>query len=228
MRTKLAIIAFCFLFALAVIPANADQWNKKTTVTFTGPVEIPGMVLQPGTYVFKLLNSYSNRNIVLVYNADETYLYKMILAIPNYRLFPKEEPVLHFTERGKGSPDAVKAWFFSGDNWGQEFVYPKAEAVALAETEQAPVLSAELKAEETPEELAEVPVETVEPVEVAEVAEVTPVEEPAPIVAPEYVAARPYLEELPHTAQNVVPVLIFMGVFALILGGVMKFSSRTH
>jgi hypothetical protein len=34
--------------------ALADEWNQKTIVTFSGPVEIPGQVLDAGTYVFKL------------------------------------------------------------------------------------------------------------------------------------------------------------------------------
>src|SRR5689334_4359052 len=113
MRKRLAILAILFgcLLLWAAIPAAADEWNKKTTVTFAQPVELPGIILPAGTYVFKLLNSYTNRNIVLVYNEQENHLYTMILAINNYRLNPTGEPVLRFTERGRGAPDAVRAWF---------------------------------------------------------------------------------------------------------------------
>jgi hypothetical protein len=48
----------------AVFPTahvKADEWNKKTIVTFDQDVEIPGWVLPAGTYVFKLLNSGSSR-----------------------------------------------------------------------------------------------------------------------------------------------------------------------
>jgi hypothetical protein len=162
MRSKLAIL-FCFVLVLAAIPASADEWNKKTTMTFTQPVEVPGMVLQPGTYVFKLLNSYTNRNIVMVYNAEETHLFTMILAIPNYRLVPTGEPVLRFKEGARGTPDAVHAWFFSTDQWGQEFVYPKARAAQIAETAGEPVLEAEITPEQKSEELIDTKVAVVTP-----------------------------------------------------------------
>src|SRR4029079_12606649 len=71
--------------------AFAQSWDKKTTVTFSAPFEIPGVdaqVLPAGTYVFKLLDSASDRHIVQIFNKDETHLYSTILAIPNYRLTP--------------------------------------------------------------------------------------------------------------------------------------------
>jgi len=34
---------------------NADPWTKKTFVTFSDSVEIPGQILPPGTYVFNSL-----------------------------------------------------------------------------------------------------------------------------------------------------------------------------
>ena len=61
-------------------------------LTFSGPVEIPGVhlkgwsVLPAGTYVFKILNSQSDRHIVQIFNKDETAIYAAILAIPNHRL----------------------------------------------------------------------------------------------------------------------------------------------
>ena len=66
--------------------------NQKTVITFSGPVEIPGVhltgwaVLPAGTYVFKILDSQSDRHIVQIFNKDETKVYATILAIPNYRL----------------------------------------------------------------------------------------------------------------------------------------------
>lgn len=137
--------AFLVIAALQVKTANADQFNKKTIFTFSAPIEIPGssgpMVLPAGTYVFKLLDSLSNRHIVQVFNKDENHVYATILAIPNYRLEPTETTVIKFKESASGSPAAVKAWFYPGDNFGQEFVYPKSRAVELAKSTGEPVLS---------------------------------------------------------------------------------------
>jgi len=232
MRSKLAIL-FCFVLLIAVIPASGDQWNKKTTMTFTMPVEVPGMVLQPGTYVFKLLNSATNRNIVLVYNAEENHLYTMILAIPNYRLVPTGEPVLRFKEGAKGAPDAVHAWFFSTDQWGQEFVYPKARAAAIAETAGERVLEAEINPEEQPEELIETPVAVVTPEQKEEVyseevaeALAPPLEFAAP--AEDFAVREPVtVEELPRTASNL-PLVALLGFTSLALAGLLKLSFRAR
>jgi len=103
--------------------ARADDWNRKTTMTFSGPVEIPGVhlkgwgVLPAGTYVFKILDSQSDRHIVQIFNQDETIIYATILAIPNYRLQSTDKTVLTFRERPSGQPEALRAWFYPGRNW---------------------------------------------------------------------------------------------------------------
>jgi hypothetical protein len=120
---------------------NADAWDKLTTVTFSAPVEIPGQVLPAGTYVFKLLDSPGSRNVVQIFDAKQTKLYATILAIPDYRLKPADKTVITFEERAANSPEAIQAWFYPGDNFGQEFVYPKERAVALARANNRPVPS---------------------------------------------------------------------------------------
>ena len=44
---------------VAFVPSSVygDEWDKKTIFTFNAPVEVPGKVLTPGSYVFKLLNT---------------------------------------------------------------------------------------------------------------------------------------------------------------------------
>jgi len=206
----------------------ADEWDKKTTVTFGQAIEIPGMVLQPGTYVFKLLRSSNDRHVVLVYNPDEDYLYAMILAINNFRLNPTSDPVLNFEERAKGAPQALKGWFWPGDAWGQEFVYPTAQAAALAETTKEPVLSAEVTPVEKVEELIEAPVTEVAPEPApAEIAEATPLPEPvADTPAPEPAPAPPIAVELPKTASPL-PLIGLLGAASLSMGGLLRWLARS-
>jgi hypothetical protein len=88
---KASSIVLCALFACAFLlpTAAADEWNNRTTVTFSAPVEVPGVgapILPAGTYLFKLMDSPSDRNIVQIFNEDGTHLYTTVLAIPNYRL----------------------------------------------------------------------------------------------------------------------------------------------
>jgi hypothetical protein len=157
---------FCLgLMGVVLAPAaKADDWNRKTVITFSGPVEIPGVhlvgwgVLPAGTYVFRIMDSQSDRHIVQIFNQDETVVYATILAIPNYRLKATDRTVITFRERPAGEPEALRAWFYPGRNWGEEFVYPKAKAVELAKATKTPVLF-------TP---AEIPLEVAEPIKSAD------------------------------------------------------------
>jgi hypothetical protein len=154
MKTTRAQIIFLaglgFLGGL-VQHAMADDWDQRTIFTFSGPVEIPGQVLAAGTYVFKLADSTSNRNIVQVFSKNEKHLYGTFLAIPDQRLRSAGKPIITFDETPAGSPEAVRAWFYPGENYGHQFVYPKPKAVALAKANNTPVPSmpAELAANTT-------------------------------------------------------------------------------
>src|SRR5580692_2544096 len=97
----------CLLVCIGVLGAmtsalRADEWNQKTIFTFSGPVEIPGQVLSAGTYVFKLADSSSDRNIVQVFGKNEKHLYGTFLSIPNERLRPAGKPIITFDERAAG------------------------------------------------------------------------------------------------------------------------------
>jgi hypothetical protein len=133
---------------LPVASAQFEQgdYNRKTTVTFSAPVEIPGVhlkgfkVLPAGTYVFKLVDSQVNRHIVQIQSADEKKTYATIMAIPNMRVKRVDQTVITFRERPNGEPPALRAWFYPTDAWGEEFVYGKKEAKELAASNNTPVL----------------------------------------------------------------------------------------
>jgi LPXTG cell wall anchor motif len=219
------------MMASAFAPAAiADDWNRKTVVTFSGPVEIPGVhltgwsVLPAGTYVFKILDSQSDRHIVQIFSKDEKKVLATILAIPNYRLQATDKTVITFRERPAGEPEALRAWFYPGRNWGEEFVYPKAKAMALAKETNTPVLF-------TPTEIA---LEVSEPIRSADVPVVLQLKQ-APIMAikptgeeveiaevvtapPAHVDATPVASEssqtLPSTASSL-PLMAAFGLLAL-------------
>ncbi len=141
MKSKL-YLSVCLGMLGAMMPSlRADEWDQKTVFTFSAPVEVPGQVLLPGTYVFKLADSAWDRNIVQVFNKDENHLYGTFLAIPDYRITPADKTIITFDERPVGSPEAIKAWFYPGENYGHDFVYPKPKATALAKTNNTPVPS---------------------------------------------------------------------------------------
>jgi hypothetical protein len=143
MRFVRAICCTAALTAFLAPGVRADEFNKKTILTFSGPVQIPGATLAPGTYVFKLADLASNRHVVQVFDKDEKKIYATILAIPDQKLEPSDEPVVLFAERPAGTPQAVKAWFYPGETIGNEFVYPKDQAMKIAKASHTSVLSME-------------------------------------------------------------------------------------
>jgi hypothetical protein len=218
MRIALVVSALALVGAVFAPGTHADDWNKKTVLTFSQPVEIPGQVLPAGTYTFKLADvSLSDRHIVQVFNADGTQLITTVLAINNYRLHPTGATVIRFSERAGDNPDAVKAWFYPGDTFGQEFVYPKQRAIELAIVEKEPIPA--IAMDTTLADLPSAPIEAVTPeqkeVPVAEAIAVTPpaTEETAPLVA-QNVAPAPMAASLPKTASPV-PLIALLGLASL-------------
>ena len=153
------LITLCLLGAVILPKARADEWDKKTTLTFNEPVQVPGTTLSAGTYVFKLADT-EDRTIVQIWNEDETRLIATILAVGDYRADTPDKTIIRFDERPAGQPVALKAWFYPGDNSGVEFVYPKQRATELAQANQQPVLSVR----EDATDAASMKTATVEPV----------------------------------------------------------------
>jgi len=216
----LTAIGGIFLLALVFTPllrAGNDVWNKKTTMAFSAPFEIPGgQVLPAGTYVFKLLDSPYDRDIVQIFSEDQNHIYATILAIPNLRLRAPENTIMNFTERAAGSPQAIKVWFHPGERYGHEFVYPKARAVELAKITNEPVPS--MPTEMTPNVTAPATSgneETVVALENAPLKAEEPSGEEVPIAS----AFAPTTEvaSLPKTASSM-PLVGLIGMLALAAG----------
>ena len=108
--------------------------SRMTKITIDAPVRLPAVTLQPGTYVVKLLNDDANRHIVQFFDKDNLHLITTTIAIPNQRLKPTGKSVFTFWEVPAGQPKALRAWFYPGDDFGQEFAYPKEQAAQISAT----------------------------------------------------------------------------------------------
>ena len=228
-RFKVVALIFCAsLVALAFASSvEAQTWNKRTIVKFSQTIEIPGVgqkFLPAGTYVFKLVDSVSNRDIVQIFSEDETHVFATILTIANYRLKATDETVMTFRERPVGQPEAIRAWFYPGANWGQEFVYPKTRAIELAKVTQQPILF--VPSEVAPEmakpvpvvALKEAPIKAVTPR--GEEVEIAQVVEPPPV---QTASARPPV--LPKTSSPL-PLFGLIGLLSLGAGFALSIFSK--
>jgi len=205
-----------FAAALAVVStAKADNWDKRTVLTFREAVETPGVVLPPGTYVFRLLGSQSDRDIVQILNERENQVYNTVLAIPDYRNEPTGHTVMTFEERVAGSPQAIKTWFYPGDLWGDEFVYPKVHPVPAVKIASAPPAAAIPAPVVAPPVAKAPPAPAPKPVEMAKAA-------PAPVTAPAAPPApQPPATELPKTASEM-PLIGLLGSLCTIAGVILN------
>jgi LPXTG-motif cell wall-anchored protein len=214
----ITFLATALAGVLTVPTLSADPVYKLTEVTFAQPVEIPGMVLPAGTYVLKLLDPYMDQDIVRFYNPKMDHMYAMVFAVRAFRLEATNRPVVTLAERARGAPPAIKKWFASGQNWGEEFVYGKVHPIGAAEPAPAPkeLQPAQTAVTETP---------APEPAPVAEAAPVK--EEPIEIAQVETIPAPAALEpaeipaELPKTGTDL-PLIAIGGAFLLLTGAVLR------
>ena len=224
-KATLIVLALS-MFGTFVVPsvrAQAQVGNDKTVITFSQPFEIPGgQVLPAGTYTFSLFDSTTSRRIVQVFSADGTKLIATILAINNYRFRATDQTVMFFSERPADAPEALKAWFYPGNNWGTEFVYPKQRAIQLAIAEKEPVPA--LTTDTVPAAVAELrsaPIIAITPeqkeVPVAEAIQTTP----EPVLVAQNRTSEPLAQELPQTA-SLLPLMALLSVVSLGLAFVLK------
>jgi len=190
-------LTLALLFAAPTL-TRGDEWNLMTRFSINHPFEVPGMVLQPNTrYVIRLLDSPSNRNVVQIYNEDQTKMLTMFQAISAERLEPTDKTLFTFMEMQPSYPLPIKEWFYPGRLHGLEFVYPKEQAatIALHRLGAEPVT-------ETATNITKTETTTVAE-EKPSVAEATPAEESAK--AEEQVTEEAVVEQPVEIAQNTTP-----------------------
>jgi hypothetical protein len=205
---------------LSVVPAaKADTWDEKTVFTFNAPVEVPGRVLAPGAYVFKLADSASNRQIVQIFSRDEKHVLGTYLTVPDYRLRPTSDTRISLEERSAGEPEAVRSWFYPGQTYGHQFVYGKPKTIEVARMTVetfVPIPSVtDAKPQEVKEDPAPLTVAMAQPP--ANPAAPQTVEESTPVESAPVLQAK----TLPRTASSA-PLAGLLGVFLLTAAGVLR------
>ena len=219
-----SVLVAAFLVTMAPAPAGAETTDKLANLTFSGPVQIPGVMLNAGTYRFRLADD--GRKVVQVLSPDGLRVYGAFHTMPVSRVEATDDPIVTFRETPAGVPPAVASFFYSGEHDGYEFMYPRGGPVMTAKVmPQPPITYARIPAAVIPE-----PIATPEPApllteRVAEAA-VEPAREPVvePAVEPPAAPAA----ELPQTATPL-PLYAFGGFASLVLGlGAGLMRRRLH
>jgi hypothetical protein len=144
-RTKSTVFAAFagVMLTAAALAAQGIPSDRSTFVTVSGPVSLPGVTLPAGTYLFRLADSLSTRNVVQIFDKDRTKIFATIIAVSAERMEPSGEAVITFKETPSDRPPAVHYWYYAGEKSGQEFVYPKEQAMQIAAASGESVLAAD-------------------------------------------------------------------------------------
>lgn len=217
-RLTTALVATAIGMVVIAPRAKADDWDKKTIITTSAPLNVAGTVLQPGKYVFQLLYAHPNQNVVQILNYRENHLYATVIAHPVGYMQQGIPPDLQGAQAGKahvtfwetpaGQPKALRDWYYVGAFQGEEFPYHPVTTQISQVTQQQ-----QTPAPAPPAPVAEAPAPQPQP----EIAQNTPPPAPeAPAPAPEATPA-PQSEApaaapatLPQTAGNI-PLLALFG-----------------
>jgi hypothetical protein len=131
--STLTAVCAATLLTASVATAQGTIADRKTIVTFSGPVSLPGTTIPAGSYVFKLADSPADRHIVMVFDKEEAKLITTLLAVPAQRNEAHGDPVVSFKETPSDRPPAVRYWYYAGEKDGNEFIYPRAQAMMIAQ-----------------------------------------------------------------------------------------------
>lgn len=136
-----AMLFIAMALSSAAQEPYSTGWNKKSTLHSDRPVEFPGIVLEPGTYVIRQKQSSETRAAIEICNQDESQILGTVLAVPDHELRPDDNAEFVFFSAPPDNPEPVHAWFYSGDIIGWEFVYPKPRAREIAKAADTHVMA---------------------------------------------------------------------------------------
>lgn len=236
---RLAVFAFALLISA---PALFAQSPETSTLPVTEPLDVGGTVLQPGTYLIRVLRSFSDRNKVQITSPDRSIVYVTALTVP-HQLEPNEEvpnTTFIYYPAGEGMPAALRTWFApnpSASQGGHDIIYEESRARQLARLAKSPVIGYKSETEMadldnttalevvTPAETTTYEPYVPRPVIVAETVRpetttttTTTTVTPAPMMSSETSSTTQVAEattpEMPQTAGNT-PLIALLGLISL-------------
>jgi hypothetical protein len=220
------------LFCISVCFVNVASWaaspaTPSTDFTIANPSHIPGATLQPGTYSIHVVNRLSDR-VILKVDAANGSVHSMFIGVSNNKI---EKPAGNGAVNWANSPDGmtyIKGWYFPGSLSVVEFVYPKADAVALATSNpsKVPAVDPASEGKVTDNTLSQDDMQLL-------TLWLLSLEEVGPGGAPSIKAARyemasasqkPAIKALPHTASWL-PWVWLTGICSLIAAGTLRIAA---
>ena len=145
-----AVFTAAFLTAASTASAQDSNVNQRTYLTFSGPVQMPGVTLPAGKYVFRLADT-ALHNVMQVFDGEEKHIIGQWFFVPANRTTEEQsradgKPVVMFREMPEGMTPAIHFFFYPTDLTGKEFIYPKDQALKIAAATHESVLATDTDA----------------------------------------------------------------------------------
>jgi len=153
-RTASVATAFVAAMVLSTVPVHAQGGlvNKRTYLNFSKPVEVPGVTLPAGRYIFQMTNS-ARQTVWQVLDAKNFHILTQFFYVETEDRSNQEQnaqdnkPIVKFHEAPQGTAPAVRVFFYPSDARGYVFVYPRAQAERIAAVTHQPVLASDSDAQ---------------------------------------------------------------------------------
>jgi hypothetical protein len=104
--------------------AGAGPLEKTMYLTFSGAVRLPGVALEPGTYVFEIANPMTGGDVVRVRSRDgRQSLFQGFTTPVQKPPRMSADAAISLGESAKGIAAPILAWYPAGESTGRHFEY---------------------------------------------------------------------------------------------------------
>ena len=121
-----SVCTIALLTCLIATPAAAQTVDKQVFFTFRAPVSLPGITLPAGRYLFSVADPDTGGTVVQVRSGDRMKQYGYFLVNREWASVVPQKPEVRLIERSSMNlADAIRAWWYPGQQNGYEFIYSK-------------------------------------------------------------------------------------------------------
>ena len=120
MMFGVTVIGVLATTSIGAIPNAA----KTTYFTFSKAVQVSGVTLPSGSYLFEVVNPETNGTVVRVASRDRSKIYLTQITLPVERPRSRDmQPQIVLGEAPAGQPPSVRSWFPDGETIGRAFIH---------------------------------------------------------------------------------------------------------
>ena len=125
-RKLFHVVCGVVILGVLVTAATGAMPNPKRTTyfTFSKSVDLPGVTLSAGTYVFELADPSASWEVVRVTSRDRHHVYLTAFTKPIQRpANGRLNAAIVFGEVSAANPPRIMAWYPQEERTGRQFVY---------------------------------------------------------------------------------------------------------